>query len=517
VPRIEPVVPTTVWASGCCLALGVTDVRPLVVVAAVVTGLAVTGALPTWSGLAHHTALPPLDLFADVRVLLAEAPSYPAFVAGLAAAVAVRTVVLAAVLGALHRPGLARIARFYGLALVPALVAGALGFAGVAAVYSPFLWVGAAVALVTAVALAPGPWQGPPNRLYRPAARTAVVGYLAALLVVSLGSALGSAAARVALVWVSAALTALVGRWLSGPAPEPRPLGAAALVLLLVVVPLPAARQPTPTAATGGTLFLVPGIGGSSGTSSMFQLDPAALGFDCRRTAYFSYAGTGRGAPQRRARCPITSGALYRSEDTRRPLRELAASFRDQLAGLTPPVVVVAHSQGAWIATAGLADTAAVQDDAVGALVLLGAFPRHERGYVLDGTGAGVVGTDALEALTAGLRDLDATSFDPRAPLAREVLGTHGAVDRLMTAGFPAGVRVATVTSAFDLPVMPRDWQLDGAADLCPVYVRHGDLPTSPVVLRQARAFLDGRDQDGCAWWHRWPTQAFAAFGTPSP
>jgi hypothetical protein len=86
-----------------------------------------------------------------------------------------------------------------------------------------------------------------------------------------------------------------------------------------------------------------------------------------------------------------------------------------------------------------------------------------------------------------------------------------------MTAGFPPGVRVATVTSAFDLPVMPRDWQLDGAADLCPVYVHHGELPTSSVVMRQVSAFLAGREQDRCAWWHRWPAQAFAAFGTPSP
>ena len=175
-----------------------TDVRPLVFVAAAVTGLAVVGPLPTWSGLAHHTALPPLDLFADVRVLLAEAPSYPWFVVGLVAAIAVRTLVLAAILGALHRAGLTRIATFYAVALVPALVAGALGFAGVAAVYSLFLWIGAAVALVTVLAIGPGPWRGPPTRLYRPA-RAAIAGYLVALLVVSLGSAQGSDATRVAL------------------------------------------------------------------------------------------------------------------------------------------------------------------------------------------------------------------------------------------------------------------------------------------------------------------------------
>src|SRR5690606_24229153 len=134
---------------------------------------------------------------------------------------------------------------------------------------------------------------------------------------------------------------------------------------------LPAA----PAAPPAGTLFLVPGNGGSSGTSTMFLLDPAALGYRCDQTAYFSYAGRGDGAPRRDARCPITRGAPYTAADTRRPPAGLVAAFRAQLADLPPPVVVVAHSQGGWLAAAALTGDLA---DRVEAVVLLGAFPRHE-------------------------------------------------------------------------------------------------------------------------------------------
>jgi pimeloyl-ACP methyl ester carboxylesterase len=259
-------------------------------------------------------------------------------------------------------------------------------------------------------------------------------------------------------------------------------------------------------------LFLVPGVGAATGTSSMFGFDPEALGFACEQTAYFSYAGQGAGAPQRDAVCPITTGAPYRAEDTRRPVEELAATFRDQLAELEPPVVVVAHSQGAWVAAAGIDRTLAPD---VAAAVLISAFPRHERGYVLDGPGRGMVGTDGVELLTSVLRALDATSFHPRAPLAREHLGTRGAIRELMEHGIPPGLRVATVTSAFDLPVMGGEWRLDGAVDTCPVYVHHGGLPFSAAAQAQIRRFLDGGEQDPCGWWRRWPAMAATAFSVP--
>ncbi|HEY8524292.1 MAG TPA: hypothetical protein VIL48_04970 [Acidimicrobiales bacterium] len=89
-------------------------------------------------------------------------------------------------------------------------------------------------------------------------------------------------------------------------------------------------------------------------------------------------------------------------------------------------MTVVAHSQGAWVAAAGLDGAPADQRRRVAAFALLGAFPRHAGGYELDGPGAGAVDTDALEALTAGLGAVDATSFEPDGPLARALLGRPG-------------------------------------------------------------------------------------------
>jgi hypothetical protein len=518
------------------------DARPLLAVAAAVSLSGAVGAVPMWAGLPHHTALPPLDLAADVRVLLAEAPSYPWFGFGVLAVLGLRATVLAAVLRALDRDGLGWAVRFYALALGPALVAGALGYAGVAALYSPFLWTGAAVSVIAVVVLGPLPWRRLGTGGW---GRRRLIAYLVALLTISLVSALGGPVVQTACVWASVGLTVIVAAWphLGTVLPHPlRGTGIAVVALIAVGVAAPApagwgrpagsgarewpaastSARPVPAEgaaegrpATGeGTLFLVPGIGGETGTSTMFELDPAALGFDCDRTAYFSYAGPGRGGPQRQARCPVRTGAPYRSDDTRRPIDELAASFRAQLAELTPPVVVVAHSQGAWVAAAALDRGSAPP---VEALVLVGAFPGHRHGYELDGTGAGVVGTDALEALIAVLRGAGATTFDPRAPLSRQILGTPDGVRSLVRGAFPPEVRVATVTSAFDLPVMAEGWQLSGATDLCPVPVHHGHLPTSSQVHDRVRAFLAGHPESGCPWWRRWPAQALTAFGPPPP
>jgi hypothetical protein len=513
------------------------DARPLLAVAAAVSLLGAAGAIPVWAGLPHHTALPPLDLAADVRVLLAEAPSYPWFVLGLLAVVALRAAVLTAVLRSLASDGLGWAVRFYALALGPALVAGALGYAGVAALYSPFLWIGAAVSVIAVIVLGPLPWRRLGAGGWR---RRRLTGYLAALLAISLVSALGGPVVQTACVWVSVGVTVIVAAWPQVGSVLPHPvhgtgIAAVALVVVGLAAPAPAwgrgrpagsgsagwpaASVPAGAAVTGegaggGTLFLVPGIGGMTGTSTMFELDPAALGFDCDRTAYFSYAGPGRGGPQRQARCPVRTGAPYRFDDTRRPIGELATSFRAQLAELTPPVVVVAHSQGGWVTAAGLDEASAPPVEAV---VLVGVFPDHRRGYELDGTGAGVVGTDAMEALVALLRGADATTFDPRAPLTRQVLGMPDGVRDIMRGAFPPEVRVATVTSVFDLPVMAEGWQLPGVTDLCPVPVHHGHLPTSSQVHDRISAFLAGRPESGCPPWRRWPAQAVTAFGSPPP
>lgn len=493
------------------------DVRPLAVVAAAVTVSAAAGVLPVWPGTLHHLALPPLDLFADVRVLAARSPSYAWFVTGLALVLAARVIVLAAMLRALDRAGMVRALRFYAPALPVALVAAGFAYSGVAAVYSNFVWIGAVVALGTAATVAWRPWRsGGPL-----AGTSRVVAYEAGLLALSLLSVLGGPAVRVGLVWGSAALTAAAVWWIGGrTAPTGRrslvPVLAGSSVVLAVVTFAVFASGDGDSARAipprRGTLFVVPGIGAASGTSSMFGFDPGTLGYDCASTVYFSYAGPGNGAPQRASRCPIRSGAPYTSSDTMQPLDVLAGRFRAQYEPLEDPVVVVAHSQGGWVAAAALAEDHVDPPDA---LVLLGSFPGHRGAYRLDGRGAGVVGTDMLEVLMATLRATTGTTFDPAAPLPREVLGAPDAVARLLRRAVGAGIPLVAVTSMFDLPVMVDDRDVAGVTELCPLPVLHSDLPDHPRVYEQLRRALHDPGAPDCAWWDRWPTSAFATFAVP--
>ena len=79
---------------------------PLWVLAAVVVWLEVAGVLPRWPGLVHLVAVPPLDLFADLRLILAMSRSWPFFAVMAIALFAVRVVVLAVLMGGLMMVGL---------------------------------------------------------------------------------------------------------------------------------------------------------------------------------------------------------------------------------------------------------------------------------------------------------------------------------------------------------------------------------------------------------------------------
>ncbi len=107
----------------------------ILAVATAVTLLTATGVLPRWPGLVHLVALPPLDLFADLRLLEARASSYLVFGVGLAISLGLRSSVLALTLGGLNRKRLGLALRFYVVALIPAVVAGGFQFSALATLY----------------------------------------------------------------------------------------------------------------------------------------------------------------------------------------------------------------------------------------------------------------------------------------------------------------------------------------------------------------------------------------------
>src|SRR5690625_2655782 len=79
--------------------LRICELWPLGAVTLAVVVLAAVGYIPTWSGLVHLVALPLLDVFTDLRVLLPAAEAWPVFVLVLLVVLGVRVVVLAYLLG----------------------------------------------------------------------------------------------------------------------------------------------------------------------------------------------------------------------------------------------------------------------------------------------------------------------------------------------------------------------------------------------------------------------------------
>jgi Alpha/beta hydrolase family len=497
------------------------------VVAAGVVVAALFRLLPRWPGLAHEVALPPLDLFADVRALMARASSIPVFVLGVAAAIVVRAAVLATILGFTRRRFTFAL-RFYVAVLAPALLASGFDYSGRAILYAYLIWGGLLIVLATFVALGAAAWVGEDvlhvalGRAVRRRFRLGAIGlYLVGLAIVGDVWRRPGSASQVLVVPISALLTAFVARRLSAPPIRPslRTVAivavATVLAITLAVPRLRSSSAHTTTAAPRpGSLLLVPGVDTSTGHGALFKFDPRALGFSCTQTFYYSYRGPGAGGPQADARCPIRTGTPYGRADTTRPIRELASALRAQLVGLPRPVVVVTHSQGGWIAWS---EITTYHDTSVGALVMLAPFDEGLAPYPppnVDRTGA--AGGVAVRLVTELARKLGISQFDADAPLARELQGTPGAVERLVGHRLPRPVRGFAVLARADLPLEPRPWP-NGLPEACPGWLTHAALPTSPLVAATVVRFLDGRPPATCSRWIAAVGHATDAFGAPSP
>jgi hypothetical protein len=491
-----------------------------------VMAAALVGAVPRWPGLAHEVALPPLDLFADLRVLIARAPSTPFFVIGVAAAVVARAALLAAVLGFTRRRF--RVAlRFYGSVLVPALLASGLDFSGRAILYAYLIWGGLAIVIITFLVMGAAPWTGRDtlHGAIGAAARQrfrfgALVLYLILLAVVGDVWRRPGALSQVLVVPLSGILTVVTARRLSAPAVRPSLRSAAIAVVVVALVVLFAAPRvrdktgPAPAEPRTGSLLLVPGVDTSTGHGAMYRFNPRALGYTCAQTFYFSYRGPGPGGEQGVAQCPIVSGAPYHQSDTTRPLHELTADLRAELAPLPRPVLVVTHSQGAWIAWS---EITTARDTTVGALVMLAPFDDGLAPYPSPSrTHTGAAGGVAVRLVTDLGRSMGISKFDPDAPLARELQGTSGAVERLVSHPLPLGVRGAAILARADLPLEPRPWP-HRLPEACPGWLTHAALPTSSIVTTAINRFLQGKPFARCPHWIAAAGHASDAFGAPPP
>jgi hypothetical protein len=493
----------------------------------VVTLLGAVGGLPRWSGLVHLVALPPLDLAADLRWLLARAPGYPSFVVGVVAVLVIRTAVLALLLGGVRSPRWRLAATFYLVAFVPLLVAAQFDFVARAALYSRLF--GGAVGLVALVTLllAAAPWTGA-ARLgagWRAALRVGaragtIAGYGAGLIMLGALAERGGPAAAVALAPLSGALTLVAAaRLRTAPAPARGWLATAvtAAVGLAAIAGIVLTRGVPFTdsqAERDGSVLVMSGINSASGEGAVFELEPDRLGFTCEQFHYFSYAGPGDGQPQGSAACPKREGAPYAPEDTQRPFDEQVALLEQQVAPLEPPVTVLAHSQAAWVAWQAAADG---RLDGLETLVLIGPFPSSPLGFPPPGErGPGRVAGDLFRLLepVPELVDFD---FVVDAPLTRELLAAPDAASEVFAAELPEDVEVLSLTATSDLALMPGGWRIDGATDACPIREAHPYLPITPALHRTVDRFLDGvrRPPGDCPRWPEVYRLASQAFGAP--
>jgi hypothetical protein len=506
------------------------DWRPLGVLAAAVTALAAAGVLPRWPGLLHAVALPPLDLVNDVGALLVHATGWPTFALGVAAAVVVRSAVLALLLGGLTRARLLWALRFYLTVLPFAALAAGLLYGAAAVLFYGLFWAGLLVALLLAAGACAAPWAAP-GRLRSGFAASAGAGlrlgtvgaYLALLTGLGALAEQGGPVAAVLLVPVSAALTLAAVHVLTvdpGWRAVRRALAvlpAAGVVAVGVAVargpaaPPPGGDVPAPRA---GSPALMSGIDSRSGSGAMLEIDPTGLGWTCDRTRYLSYAGPGDGQPQADARCPIRTGAPYGPEDTLRSRHQLVPFLEQQLQDAPEPVVVATHSQGVWLvwdaASQGRLPRAS-------ALVLVGAFPDHGVAYPADarGKGPGRVGRRLLDAVAEMPRPGGTTAFAPDSPLGSEWLGSPGAVKDVLDRPLPGPLRAVSIPSAFDLPLMRDTHRLPGAVDACPVPVIHPNLPYAPELHDVVVRFVDGRPLPPCPPWRTLPGTLLRHWAVP--
>ncbi|MDG4765500.1 hypothetical protein O7632_15545 [Solwaraspora sp. WMMD406] len=497
---------------------------PLIVTTGTVTVLAVTGVLPRWPGLAHLVAMPPIDLYTDLRLLLTRAPSVPWFAAGLVGAVAVRVGVLALMLGGLTWRRLRLAATIYLAVLPVLLLAAEVTYIAAAVLYSRLFWPGVGVLALVAAIVAPMPWQGSTRlrsawrRSWRTGLRVWVTIPYVVLLVGVGVLAERYPALTVATVPVSGLLTATAIRLLSRPAPAyPRlrlvAATAAFLVATMVFIATRTVRPTDPAPPRAGSILLMSGINSASGRGTIFGTRTDVLGYTCAQTFYFSYAGTGDGQPQGRATCPIRTGAPYQRSDTQRPFAEQVETFADQVRDLPRPLVVASHSHAVWVAWAALTTDAT---DRVDTLILIGPFPDSPAHYLPAGrNGPGRVGSDLLRLLVP-ISDWVDFHFEPDAPAARELLAPANGGAAVLRTSLPPRVRSLAVTSATDLPLMPDGWRLPVTRNACPIREAHPYLPDTPAFYHEVDRFLAGRPGLTCPPWRTWGRPMALPFGVPA-
>lgn len=480
---------------------------PVALLALAVVGLAAAEVIPTWSGLVYLVGIPPLDMFADMRLLLVIAPTWPAFIGLVVVLAAVRIAVLAYLLGGLDWRRLRFAGAFYAIAAGPALISAQASYMGYAVLYVRIFWISIAITVLTFIVLAAAPWDGSLRlrsavangvRSYKRIA--ALAGYL--FIVAALGGvAEAIPALTFGLVILTAAVTGVVivvlpriGSQRSLLWPLPVVLAGALVFMTVWGVDRLLVREPEPPTREG-SLMVMSGINSSSGNGAAFRLDPTTFGFTCEQMYYYSYAGPGDGAPDADAVCEIRTGAPFEGSDTHQPIDQLAENLALQVEGVPRPLTVVGHSHSAWIAwlTASTRENLPVDN-----VIVFSAFPESGHGYVdAHEEAPGRIASDLLRIIAPIAIELGMV-LAIESPALERMLGDPDGPSEIMRAPLVDHIRGLSIVAATDLVLMPGGWKIGADVNACPKWVSHPTLPNAPEVAHEVNRFLDGGAASEC-------------------
>ena len=310
--------------------------------------------------------------------------------------------------------------------------------------------------------------------------RRGLVGLLGAVpgAVVRVGGAAVSWAAGTAAGVVPVPSPARAQAWLSAMVPVAAPpwrlaAGAhdwwtsrAACTPASVAPPIPGGRR---------KVVLVAGLGSSSGSGAVNDVDTAALGYAEGDVARFSYRGG------------TTAERPYDAADTQVDIVESGRRLRDLLGRLHAddpgvPIDVVAHSQGGLVARSAMGARA---PPGVESLVTLGTpHQGADLATLLALVRTTVKGTIVLE----GLARMSGSGIQPGSTSVRQLAETSRFLRQLNAGPLPEGVRVTSIAARADVVVPAPRARLEGAANVVvsvPDVNDHSALPGSDVAHRE--------------------------------
>ena len=236
----------------------------------------------------------------------------------------------------------------------------------------------------------------------------------------------------------------------------------------------PASVAPPPAAARR-KVVLVAGLGSSSGSGAVEDVDTAALGYAEGDVARFSYRGG------------TTDDRPYDADDTQVDIAESGRRLRDLLERLHAadpgvPIDVVAHSQGGLVARSALGARA---PPGIESLVTLGT-PHHgaDLATLLALGRTTVKGTVVLE----GLARMSGSGIRPGSTAVEQLAETSRFIRELNAGPLPEGVRVTSIAARADVVVPVPRARLEGATNVVvsvPDVNDHSALPGSDLAHRE--------------------------------